>query len=80
MLNSLQERTDLIQYLKSYNIQSVFHYVPLHSSPAGIKYGRVEGRMNNTNTMSDRLLRLPLWINLDTTDQIIELILKYFQN
>ncbi|MTJ21032.1 dTDP-4-amino-4,6-dideoxygalactose transaminase [Dolichospermum sp. UHCC 0352] len=80
LLNSLQERTDLIQYLKSYNIQSVFHYVPLHSSPAGIKYGRVEGRMNNTNTMSDRLLRLPLWINLDTTDQIIELILKYFQN
>ncbi|MTJ11520.1 dTDP-4-amino-4,6-dideoxygalactose transaminase [Anabaena sp. UHCC 0187] len=80
LLNSLQERTDLIQYLKSYNIQSVFHYVPLHSSPAGIKYGRVEGKMNNTNTISDRLLRLPLWINLDKTDQIIELILKYFQN
>jgi dTDP-4-amino-4,6-dideoxygalactose transaminase len=80
LLNSLQERTNLIQYLKSYNIQSVFHYVPLHSSPAGIKYGRVDGRMNNTNTISDRLLRLPLWINLDKTDQIIELILKYFQN
>jgi len=80
LLNSLQERTELIQYLKSYNIQSVFHYVPLHSSPAGIKYGRVEGTMNNTNAISDRLLRLPLWINLDTTDQIIELILKYFQN
>ncbi|QFS45337.1 dTDP-4-amino-4,6-dideoxygalactose transaminase [Nostoc sphaeroides] len=80
LLNSLQERTDLIHYLKFYKIQSVFHYIPLHSSPAGIHYGRVEGTMKNTNTTSDCLLRLPLWINLDNVDQIVELIQTYFNN
>jgi dTDP-4-amino-4,6-dideoxygalactose transaminase len=79
LLNSLEQRTELIQYLKSEQIQSVFHYIPLHSSPAGLKYGRVEGTMENTDTVSDCLLRLPLWINLDKTERIIELVFQYFQ-
>ena len=79
IVHSLQERTNLIQYLKTNQIQSVFHYIPLHSSPAGLKYCRTVGTMENTSNISDLLLRLPLWINLDTTERIIELILKYFK-
>ena len=79
LLNNLEERTELIQYLMSDQIQSVFHYIPLHSSPGGLKYGRVGGTMENTNTVSDCLLRLPLWINLDKVERIIELVFQYFQ-
>ncbi|HSR02071.1 MAG TPA: DegT/DnrJ/EryC1/StrS family aminotransferase, partial [Methylophilaceae bacterium] len=65
ILNSLAERTALIRKFKLDNIHPAFHYVPLHSSPAGIKFGRVSGGMENTNAVSDRLLRLPLWVGLD---------------
>ena len=47
----------------------VFHYVPLHSSPGGVKYCRVNGKMNITNRQSARLLRLPMWIGLTTMQQ-----------
>jgi dTDP-4-amino-4,6-dideoxygalactose transaminase len=77
--DNLQERTNLIKYLKTNQIQSVFHYIPLHSSPAGLKYCRTVGTMENTNKISDQLLRLPIWINLDATEKIIELVLKYFK-
>ena len=46
-------------------IYAVFHYVPLHSSPAGRKYGRTSGSMEVTDAMSERLVRLPLWIGLE---------------
>ena len=64
LLDSLQIRTSLISYLKEQGMSSVFHYVPLHSSPAGQHYGRVHGDMNNTNHVSDCLLRLPLFPEL----------------
>jgi dTDP-4-amino-4,6-dideoxygalactose transaminase len=64
LLNSLQIRTSLISYLKEQGMSSVFHYVPLHSSPAGQHYGRVHGDMNHTNHVSDCLLRLPLFPEL----------------
>ncbi len=66
LLESLEKRTALINRLKDKDILSVFHYVPLHNSPAGQKYGRVNGSMKNTVDLSDRLLRLPLWIGVDT--------------
>lgn len=65
ILNSLAERAELIRQFKAKSIHPVFHYVPLHSSPAGLQYGRVSGEMVNTNAISDRLLRLPFWIGLD---------------
>lgn len=58
-------RSKLIDRLKADNIQSVFHYVPLHSSPMGKQMGRVEGTMKNTELLSERLLRLPFWIGID---------------
>lgn len=62
LFNSLEERSAAIEALKSKGISSVFHYVPLHSSPAGRKFGRSRGPLGVTDTTSDTLLRLPLWL------------------
>ena len=64
LLPSLDARTQFIASLRSKGVQAVFHYVPLHSSPAGQKYGRAVGSMQHTNALSDRLVRLPLWPDL----------------
>lgn len=64
LLPSLEARTKLIAALRAKDIGAVFHYVPLHSSPAGQKYGRTAGAMLHTDTLSDRLVRLPLWPDL----------------
>ena len=71
LLDSLESRTVLIDRLKKQGVNTVFHYVPLHSSPAGQKYGRVHGEMTYTNTLSERLLRLPLWVGLNKEKQQI---------
>lgn len=64
----IEERTKLIEFLKNRGIQAVFHYVPLHSSPAGLKYGRFHGEDNYTSKESERLVRLPLYYNIDAAD------------
>jgi dTDP-4-amino-4,6-dideoxygalactose transaminase len=51
--------------LRRDSINAVFHYVPLHSSPAGRKYGRASSAMSVTDSVSERLVRLPLWIGLE---------------
>ena len=58
------DRQRTLDKLKLDDIYSVFHYVPLHSSPAGLRCGRSHGAMTNTDTLSERLIRLPLWIGL----------------
>ncbi len=70
LLNSLEERTLVIDRLKKQDINAVFHYVPLHSSPGGQKYGRPHGDLVITNDLSDRLLRLPLWVGMDEVKKI----------
>ncbi|MEA3428522.1 MAG: dTDP-4-amino-4,6-dideoxygalactose transaminase [Thermodesulfobacteriota bacterium] len=65
---SLEERSRLIDYLKQNSIVAVFHYVPLHSSPAGIKYGRTAGTMRVTDDLSDRVLRLPIYYEMREED------------
>lgn len=60
----LEERTKLIGFLKENGILSVFHYVPLHSAPAGMKYGRFHGEDRYTTRESDRILRLPMFYKL----------------
>lgn len=65
LLDSLETRTNLISHLKENGINAVFHYVPLHNSPAGKRYGRVYGTLNNTEDLSNRLLRLPLWVGVE---------------
>ena len=79
-LKSLEERTKLIFFLKQNEIQSVFHYIPLHSSPAGIKFGRFDGKDEITTEYSERLIRLPLYYGLKDEDQnkVIENVLKFY--
>ena len=64
ILDSLATRTRLIAHLKAQDILSIFHYVPLHSSPAGRKYGRIGSAMAVTDDLSERLLRLPLYYEM----------------
>jgi dTDP-4-amino-4,6-dideoxygalactose transaminase len=71
LLSPSIDRQALIEKLKQENIHAVFHYVPLHSSPAGKKYGRVSESMINTDEISERLLRLPLWCGLTQEEQTI---------
>ncbi|MCH5253687.1 MAG: dTDP-4-amino-4,6-dideoxygalactose transaminase [Lachnospiraceae bacterium] len=65
----MEERSRLIEYLKKKEILSVFHYVPLHSAPAGLKFGRFHGEDKYTTKESERILRLPLFYKL-TADQV----------
>ena len=65
LLPSLDRRTALIDALARQDVNAVFHYVPLHSSPAGKKFGRTTGPMNVTDAVSDRLVRLPMWLGLE---------------
>lgn len=60
----LEERTAFISYMKEREIGCVFHYIPLHSSPAGQKFGRFDGEDKFTTKESDRLVRLPLWYKM----------------
>lgn len=64
----MDERSRLIEHLKQKGIWAVFHYIPLHSAPAGIKFGRFHGEDKYTTRESERLLRLPLFYNL-TADE-----------
>ena len=77
---SLEERTKLISFLKQNEIQAVFHYIPLHSSPAGIKFGRFDGKDEVTTEYSERLIRLPLYYGLKDEEQnkVIENVLKFY--
>ena len=61
----IEERTALIDYLKKNEIHAVFHYVPLHTAPAGLKFGRFHGEDRYTTRESERLLRLPMYYGLE---------------
>jgi len=68
LLPDLSSRTAFIQKLRAKGVQAIFHYIPLHSSPAGEKYGRYHGDMTTTQEISDRLVRLPLWIEMSSSE------------
>ena len=77
----IDERTELIDYLKSNGILSVFHYIPLHSAPAGQKFGRFHGEDVYTTKESERLLRLPLYYGLkeEEVDYICEKVKEFYR-
>ena len=76
----LEERTALIDHLKENDILAVFHYVPLHTAPAGMKYGRFHGEDKYTTKESDRLLRLPMYYTLteEQVDYISEKVKEFY--
>lgn len=77
----IQERTELIDFLKGKGIQAVFHYIPLHTAPAGKKYGRFHGEDRYTTKESERLLRLPLYygIKKEETEYVIDMIIEFYR-
>lgn len=79
---SLDERSRFIKYMKDNDVLCVFHYIPLHSAPAGIKFGRFDGKDEITTEYSERLVRLPLYYGLTQEDhqKVIDLILNFFSN
>lgn len=74
LLNTPSERTEVLSRLNAEGVSAVFHYVPLHSSPVGSRIGRVHGSMQLTDDLSARLVRLPLWADMD--ERTIELIIE----
>ena len=77
---NIEERTKLVNYLKEDNIYAIFHYIPLHSSIAGLKYGRFNGVDNYTTRESERILRLPMYYNLEKSkvEYVINKINKFY--
>ena len=63
------DRQSVLDELKKNGIYAVFHYVPLHSSPAGMRFGRAHGDLSLTTSLSQRLLRLPMWLGLSEAQQ-----------
>ena len=61
--------TQVLDELKRNKINAVFHYVPLHSSPAGMRFGRSHGDLSLTTSLSQRLIRLPMWFGLGEAQQ-----------
>lgn len=73
LLSNLEYRNIFIQDLKNKDIKPVFHYVPLDNSPGGQKFGRRQGEMKITYDISDRLVRMPLWLEIENkVDYIVE--------
>lgn len=81
-VKNLEERTALLEYLKLNGILSVFHYVPLHSSEAGKKFGRFDGVDNFTTSESEKLIRLPMFYNLNSDEikHIVSIVERFFCN
>lgn len=80
LLQDERKRDGFISYLKNAGIHCVFHYVPLHSSVAGQKFGRVSGSMVNTDNLSSRLVRMPLWIDDSEANSLVRRVAKEIHN
>jgi len=77
----LKERTAFIAHMRKNDILAVFHYIPLHSAPAGVKFGRFDGKDEITTPYSERLVRLPLYFGLTESDQqkVIDTVLEFYK-
>ncbi len=79
-LKDLEERSRMIEHLKANGVMAVFHYIPLHSSPAGMKFGRFHGEDEFTTRESERLVRLPLYFGLtdEEREQVVKAVRGFF--
>lgn len=80
-VKDLEERTKFIAYLKDNGIGAVFHYIPLHSAPAGTRYGRFHGEDKFTTKESERLVRLPMYYGLAASDieKVCDAVNKFYE-
>ncbi|WP_295433055.1 dTDP-4-amino-4,6-dideoxygalactose transaminase [uncultured Thiodictyon sp.] len=80
LLRDLADRTAFIEAMNQADINCVFHYVPLHSSPRGLQVGRAAGELPVTSDLADRLVRLPLWLGLEEQQgRVIEAVGRVLQ-
>lgn len=81
-VKNITERTELMEFLRNFNVQTAFHYVPLHSSPAGKKFSEFIGSDDFTTFESERLIRLPMYYGLIEKDIefVCEMINKYYED
>jgi dTDP-4-amino-4,6-dideoxygalactose transaminase len=81
LADDLEARNALIDGLERRGVNAVFHYVPLHSSPAGVRYGRAHGDLRVTQSASDRLVRLPLWVGMTEAHvgRVVEAVTEVFE-
>jgi dTDP-4-amino-4,6-dideoxygalactose transaminase len=70
MLASGVDRDGVLHAMRQNGIAATFHYVPLHSAPAGLRYGRAVGDLQNTVRCAGQLVRLPLWVGMTEDDQL----------
>ena len=79
---SRQERSALMDFLRTKGIQAVFHYAPLHLSAMGQRHCRVHGTMDNTESLSQRLLRLPLYCGMhnEEVDRVVQAVKEFFSS
>lgn len=82
LVEDLEARNALLQGLERREVNAVFHYVPLHSSPAGLRYGRAHGDLQITQSASDRLVRLPLWVGMTEThvDRVVKAVTEVVED
>ena len=80
LTENLDERTNLLEFLASRNIGAVFHYVPLHNTVAGMKYGKASEDLSVTNDLSERLIRLPIYSDMEQKDAeaVIDSIIEFY--
>lgn len=76
-LKNLEERSKFIQYMRDNGVSCAFHYIPLHSAPAGRKFGRFDGKDEYTTIESERVVRLPLYYRLKEKDKVIRNIIRF---
>ncbi|MEZ9657982.1 dTDP-4-amino-4,6-dideoxygalactose transaminase [Vibrio sp. 10N.261.52.F3] len=79
-LNNIEERTSFIDYMINHGVSCVFHYIPLHSAPAGLEFGSFSGEDEHTTIESEKLVRLPIWygMNDEDTSKIIRTVIQFF--
>ena len=78
---SLKSRTELIEFAKTQDVYLTFHYVPLHNSPGGMRFGTALDNFATTQTISDTLVRLPLFSDMKPSDPIkVSEVLNSFAN
>jgi len=76
LLNKRYNRDSVLQKMKEQGVNAVFHYQPLHSSPAGKKYGKYSSPLPVTDDISERIIRLPLWIGFNQHERVFKALIK----
>ena len=80
LLDNIEHRSAFINKMKQYDINCVFHYVPLHSSTMGLGFAKSKPDLPVTTDVADRLVRIPLWVGLSGTSQnaVVSAVIDYF--